>query len=165
MSAKKIVANRNVQVILLERVKNLGNKYQTIEVKPVYAAHVLIPNGVALLATPKNINDLKHKIAKHQAEKAEYVASLEDLVSKINKNEGLAIKRQANEKQVLFDKVDAKDIAHEIKSQYSFDIHEDDIQIPHRFDAIGTYHASILMGDKKFDIPVDIQVQEVHHKG
>jgi large subunit ribosomal protein L9 len=43
-----------MDIILLERNRNLGNLGDTVSVKPGYARNYLLPQGKAVLATPEN---------------------------------------------------------------------------------------------------------------
>jgi large subunit ribosomal protein L9 len=44
-----------VEVILLEKIENLGNIGARVKVKPGYGRNFLLPQGKATLATPENI--------------------------------------------------------------------------------------------------------------
>jgi large subunit ribosomal protein L9 len=44
-----------VEVILLEKIENLGNIGSRVKVKPGYGRNYLLPQGKATLATPENI--------------------------------------------------------------------------------------------------------------
>ena len=48
-----------MKVILIEDVKSLGKKGETVNVSDGYARNALFPKKLALEATPQNINDLK----------------------------------------------------------------------------------------------------------
>jgi large subunit ribosomal protein L9 len=43
-----------MEIILKKDVENLGLEFDTVNVKPGYARNFLLPQGIALLATPKN---------------------------------------------------------------------------------------------------------------
>lgn len=42
-----------MEIILKKDVENLGLEFDTVSVKPGYARNFLIPQGFAVLATPK----------------------------------------------------------------------------------------------------------------
>ena len=58
-----------MKVILLEDVKALGKKGQTVNVSDGYARNMLLPKKLGIEATAKNLNELKNKKA-HEDKKA-----------------------------------------------------------------------------------------------
>lgn len=99
-----------MQIILLERVENLGTIGDEVQVKNGFARNFLIPQGKALLATDANR-------ARFEAEKAEIEARNEKAREEAAKSgEGLDGKtfvliRQAGENGQLFGSVAARDVA------------------------------------------------------
>lgn len=51
-----------MQVILLQRIANLGKLGDTVNVKAGYGRNFLVPQGKALPATASNIENLKHAV-------------------------------------------------------------------------------------------------------
>ena len=49
--------NRTIEVILLQDDKHLGEKYEIIRVKPIFARNVLFPNKIAILADKEAKNN------------------------------------------------------------------------------------------------------------
>ena len=49
-----------MQVILREDVSNLGKSGELVSVKPGYGRNYLIPQGIAVLATERNVKLLDH---------------------------------------------------------------------------------------------------------
>ena len=75
-----------MQIILLEKVVNVGNLGDVVKVKQGFARNYLIPQGKAKRATPENIKLLESKRAELEtaasakltsAQRAELVAGLE----------------------------------------------------------------------------------------
>ena len=52
-----------MQVILLDKVENLGGLGELVEVKPGYARNYLLPGGHAKLATPDNVKEFEERRA------------------------------------------------------------------------------------------------------
>ena len=48
-----------MEVILIDRVENLGEIGDTVKVKPGYARNYLLPKGKALLPTPENVAEIE----------------------------------------------------------------------------------------------------------
>ena len=98
-----------MQVILLEKIKNLGNLGDCVNVKPGYGRNFLIPQKKALFATDKNLAEFElkraelEKLAKKSLTEAQKRA---DLLSAIVLN----IVAQASEEGVLYGSVGVNEL-------------------------------------------------------
>lgn len=90
--------NRLIDVVLLESNKFLGEKYEVVSVKPIYAKNVLLPHGIAVLATAKALNDYKGKIEAADTHRKKRADSFTSLFQKMQEDGGITIERRANEK-------------------------------------------------------------------
>ena len=84
---KRKPENATIEVILLETDKHLGEKYEKVRVKPIFARNVLLPKAKAVLATPMNINNYKQKMESAMKEIAKKATDMKDLFSKIQEND------------------------------------------------------------------------------
>ena len=105
-----------MQVILLKDVRHQGERGDVIDVKPGYARNYLLPQGIALEATPGNLQyfqQLKKKIdAKHlkEREAAEKVAEgINGLV--------LTVKKRVDELGHLYGSVTATEVAEGLEAK------------------------------------------------
>ena len=64
-----------MQVILLEKVLNVGELGETVKVKPGYARNYLIPGGKAVMATEANMAEFEARRAELERQQAEAVAA------------------------------------------------------------------------------------------
>jgi len=64
-----------MQVILLEKVVNLGNLGDVVKVKDGYARNFLIPKGKAKRATPVNLEEFEKRRAELEKAQAEQLAT------------------------------------------------------------------------------------------
>ena len=62
-----------MQVILLEKVQNVGDLGQVVKVKPGFARNFLIPQGKAKRATPENLKLLEERRAELEKAAADKV--------------------------------------------------------------------------------------------
>ena len=69
-----------MEIILKKDVENLGLEFDTVNVKPGYARNFLIPQGFALLATPKNKAQLEATLESRKEEEAKLVAAANGVV-------------------------------------------------------------------------------------
>lgn len=84
-----------MDIILKKNVENLGEKDDLVAVKPGYGRNFLIPQGLAILATPsarkvreENIRQRAHKEAALVEEAQKQVAKLNDALVKIGAKVG-----------------------------------------------------------------------------
>lgn len=99
-----------MEIILLEKVENLGGLGDKVRVKSGYARNFLIPKGKAKYATPANIAEFEAKRAELEQAAAEVLAVAQARAEQL---EGLAIELAAlagNEGK-LFGSVGTQDIA------------------------------------------------------
>ena len=77
-----------MQVILLEKVQNVGDLGEVVKVKPGFARNFLIPQGKAKRATPENLRLLEERRADLEKAAAEKLVQAQERASKL---EGAAI--------------------------------------------------------------------------
>lgn len=99
-----------MQVILLEKVENLGNLGDKVSVRPGYGRNFLIPKGKAVSATEQNIAKFearKAELEQAAAETLEAAKARAEAVSKIS----VIIAKKAGEEGKLFGSVGTVEIA------------------------------------------------------
>ena len=99
-----------MEVILLEKVKNVGGIGDRVRVKSGFARNFLIPQGKATLATSANIEKFEARRAELEAKAA---TELEAARARAKKLEGqvLRLKAQAGSEGKLFGSIGTVDIA------------------------------------------------------
>jgi large subunit ribosomal protein L9 len=99
-----------MEIILIERMANLGNIGDTVKVKDGYARNYLIPQKKALRATKSNVAYFEAKRAEIEARNADLRSEAEKAAKGIDKVEVVLI-RQASDDGRLFGSVAARDVA------------------------------------------------------
>ena len=117
-----------MQIILLEKVINLGNLGDIVNVKEGYARNFLIPKGKARRATPAAKAEFEIKRAELEKVQAEKLAIAEAFGEKL-KDIKATISRKAGLDGRLFGSVTNHDIADAFKAQ-GFDIEKSCIRMP-----------------------------------
>ena len=74
-----------MEIILKKDVENLGLEFDTVSVKPGYARNFLIPQGLAVLATPKNRAELAATLEARKEEEAKLIAAAKSIVEQLKK--------------------------------------------------------------------------------
>lgn len=126
-----------MKVILLEDVKALGKKGQTVNVSDGYARNLLLPKKLGIEATPKNMNDLKLQKAH------------EDKVAKENLDAARAFADELKDKEVIvkikvgdggrtFGSISTKEIAEAAKAQLGYELDKKKMQLPSPIKELGT---------------------------
>jgi len=102
-----------MQVILLERVENLGAIGDVVKVRDGFARNFLLPQKKALRATDDNKKQFEARRAEIEAKNAEARSAAEKASGKID-GESYVLIRQAGEAGQLYGSVSSRDIADEI---------------------------------------------------
>jgi large subunit ribosomal protein L9 len=105
-----------MQIILLEKVTNLGTLGDVVKVKQGYARNYLIPQGKAKRATPSNLKEFETRRVELESKAAD---SLSQAQARAAKLEGyvLQINAKAGVDGRLFGSVTNADIAEALKAQ------------------------------------------------
>lgn len=117
-----------MEIILLQKVDNVGGIGDLVKVKSGYARNFLIPQGKATLATAEN----KAKFELRRAElEAKAAAELAAAQARAKKLEGVTLKiaMQAGEEGKLFGSVGTVDIAEELNKR-GFEVERSEIRLP-----------------------------------
>ncbi len=99
-----------IQVILLERVENLGQMGDVVKVRQGYARNFLLPQKKALRATKDNVSYFESRRAQLEADNLTRKSEAESVSSKMDKARIIVV-RQAGESGQLYGSVSARDIA------------------------------------------------------
>ena len=145
-----------MQVVLIKKLKTLGNPGELKEVKRGYAINFLIPEGFALPANKGFIKEAGIIAKKFNKSNTVDMSKMNDLIHEINGIE-LTIKEKASEKGVLFGSVKASDIVDALAKKISKSIDEDYIVLKEHIKKIGEYDIEVKAGDAKGKIKVVIE--------
>lgn len=126
-----------MKVILLQDVKSLGKKGQTVEVSDGYARNCILPKKLGVEANAKNLNDLKlqkaheEKVAKEQLEEAKSLAQRIEAIS-------VETSIKSGKDGRSFGSVSSKEIAEAFKKQHGIEIDKKKITLDEPIRTIGT---------------------------
>ena len=99
-----------MEVILLERVENLGQMGETVRVRPGYARNYLLPQRKAMRATKENLAYFERQRAHLEAMNLQRRSEAEKVAGKLD-GVSVVIVRQAGEAGQLYGSVTARDVA------------------------------------------------------
>lgn len=133
-----------MKVILIKDVKGSGKSGDVINVADGYARNFLIGKGLAVEATPKNINELNGKKASAQhkldVEKAENLSIKEKLDGK-----AVSIKAKAGQGGKLFGAITAQNVSDAISKEFGVSIEKKKINLSTEIKSFGDFTAEIKL--------------------
>jgi large subunit ribosomal protein L9 len=117
-----------MQVILLEKLANLGDLGEVVKVKQGYARNFLIPHGKAKRATQANIAEFEKRRTELEAAQTASLTSAQERAAKLD---GLLVQitQKAGVDGKLFGSVTNIDIAEALKAQ-GFEVPRSAIRMP-----------------------------------
>ena len=71
-----------MKLILREDVENLGKGGEVVDVKPGYGRNYLLPRGLAVLASSRNVRELEHEKSMAAAKAAKLRASAQAIAAR-----------------------------------------------------------------------------------
>lgn len=137
-----------MQIILMEKVVNLGGLGDVVKVKDGYARNFLIPQGKAKRVTPENLAAFEIRRAELEKAQAEKLAAAQEKATKL---EGLLVQitRKSGVDGRLFGSVSNSDVAEALKVQ-GFDVDKSNIRMPQGLIK--------LVGDTKLEVTLHTEV-------
>jgi len=156
---RRTVKNRNIEVILLQDDKHLGEKYEIVNVRPIFARNVLLPQNIAVLADKANKNKYQQKMQAAVVAREKKAASLEDLFAKMTENGGVKLIRKVNKDNVLYAKVNESDIVEAIKEAYGVEIDAHNLKLKKKLNEAWTFIVPFMYKEMKKELTVVVEAE------
>ena len=99
-----------MELVLLQKVKNLGGLGDKVKVKPGYGRNYLVPQGKAVPATEKNVAEFEKRRAEYEAKANSILAAAETRKAALE-GAAITIKANASPEGKLFGSVGPREIA------------------------------------------------------
>jgi len=115
MAGTTAPSSRNVEVLLVHDVENLGKRGDIVKVKPGYARNYLLPQGKATVATQHNkrmVEKHREKLAALEVSRIKQLQKVAEAVSKYS----ATIEAHATADNHLYGSVVARDISEALKA-------------------------------------------------
>ena len=144
-----------MEIILKEDIQNLGHKNDIVTVKNGYGRNFLIPQGLAILATPsakkvhaENLRQRAHKEEKIKNEALEVAKTLE--------GKSFTVGAKASSTGKIFGSVNTIQIA-EALTKEGFNVERKNISMKEDAKELGSYTATVkLHREVKVDISIEV---------
>ena len=142
-----------MEIILLSDVENVGQAGDIIAVKPGFARNKLIPQGLALRASKRNVALAKEKKETASVKLERENQALDLLAKKLSKVE-ITIEVKVGEEEKMFGSITNKDIHKEL-TEKGFELEKNQISIEEPIKALGIFHANVKISK---DITSDVKL-------
>ena len=145
-----------MEVILLQKVANLGNIGERVKVRSGFGRNFLLPQGKATLATPENIarfearrTELERLAREHLSSAAERAEAMKDFK--------LTIHAKAGTEGKLFGSIGTSDIA-EACTRAGFKVERSEVRLPHGPLRMVGEHTVSLHLHADVDVPLQVTI-------
>ncbi len=118
-----------MEVILLEKIRNLGDLGDQVSVANGYGRNYLVPKGKAVPATKSNIEQFETRRAELQKQAAELLATAEARAEKLNELV-VTITANAGDEGKLFGSIGTKDVADAVTAA-GVEVAKAEVRMPH----------------------------------
>jgi large subunit ribosomal protein L9 len=145
-----------MDIILLQKVANLGNIGDRVKVRSGFGRNFLLPQGKATLATPDNIARFEARRTELERLAREHLSSAEERATAM-KDFKLVISAKAGTEGKLFGSIGTSDIA-EACSKAGFKVQRSEVRLPNGpLRTLGD-HAVTLHLHADIDVPLAVSI-------
>ncbi len=117
-----------MQIILLEKIANLGSLGDQVTVRPGYARNFLFPQGKAVPATKANVEQFEARRAELEAQAADKLSAAQARAEQINETE-LSAAVKAGDEGKLFGSLGNRDVA-DLASAAGVELAKSEVLLP-----------------------------------
>jgi large subunit ribosomal protein L9 len=143
----------HMQILLTRAVPHLGQPGELVKVRPGFARNYLLPQGMAIFATPHNLRIVeKHRQRLRELEEARR-ADLLNLAAQIAQR-SITIEANANAEGHLYGSVNADQIAAALRSDH-FPIDGENVKIEGPLKELGLYAIKLHLGQ---DVTTEVKL-------
>ncbi|MFO8073415.1 MAG: 50S ribosomal protein L9 [Polyangia bacterium] len=132
-----------MKVILKEDVPNLGESGSVVTVKPGYARNYLIPQGLAALATSRNVEMIEHQLREIQRQIDAAKAEASQVRERLGET-SVTLTKPAGENEKLYGSVTTRDIAAALAAE-GIEVDRRRIAIDEPIKSLGVYTVEIRL--------------------
>ena len=143
-----------MEVILLERVANLGNLGDRVKVRSGYGRNFLVPSKKAVPANEANISEFESRRAELEKAAAEVLATAQTRADAIAAVGTITIKANAGDEGKLFGSIGVTDIVDALAAA-GVEVERREVSLPEAIHNIGEYEVSFQLHS---DVAQNIQL-------
>lgn len=145
-----------MDVILIQDVNTLGGKNEVVKVKNGYARNFLIPQKVAVEASPSNLKQLAERLKVHKKKEDAMLAELKSVIAKLTEAP-LKLTAKTGTSGKIFGSITTVMIARAIREQKGYEIDRRKIHIIDEVKELGIHKAKIdFANGNEAEIELDV---------
>lgn len=146
-----------MKIILLEKIANLGDLGESVNVRPGFARNFLFPQGKAIPATAANLAEFEARRAELQAQAEAKLASAQERQAKIEEIE-LSVAVKAGDEGKLFGSLSNRDIA-DLVAAAGVELDRSEVRLPEGpIRTLGSFEVAIQLHP---EVTATLQLQVV----
>ncbi len=135
-----------MQVILIQDVNNLGGANEVVTVKNGYARNFLIPQKVAVEASPSNLKQLEERLKQLKKKEDKMMAEINKVIA-VLKEGPVKIGAKTGTSGKIFGSVTTVQIARAIREQKGYEVDRRKIQVLDEIKELGNFKAKVDFGN------------------
>jgi large subunit ribosomal protein L9 len=139
---------KQMEIILIQDVDNLGGKNEVVRVKNGYARNYLLPRQLAVENSPSNKKQLEERMKQVKKKEDKMLAEINSVIAKLNEAP-LKLGAKTGTSGKIFGSITSLQISRAIREQKGYEIDRKKISLPDEVKEIGTYKATIDFGNGK----------------
>lgn len=144
-----------MDIILLERVENLGQMGDTVSVKPGYARNFLLPQGKALRANDQNKTYFESRRKDIEADNLVKKKEAEGVAEQLE-GKRVILLRQAGDSGQLYGSVSARDVADAL-SEEGVSVNRNQVSLAEPIKALGLHAVRVVL-HPEVDVMIETNV-------
>jgi large subunit ribosomal protein L9 len=148
-----------MDVILLKDRRALGKRGEVVNVKAGFARNFLLPQGLALEATPSNVKVFEHQRSRIEAEATKDLEAAREVAAKLD-GIRVVIHKRASDAETLYGSVTATEIAEALEAK-GIEVDRRRIDLEGGIKTVGEHHVVIhFHADASAEVIVTVQAEE-----
>jgi len=135
-----------MQIILIQDVNNLGGANEVVTVKNGYARNFLIPNKMAVEASPSNLKQLEERLKQIRKKEEKMLAEINKVIAALQQG-AVKIGAKTGTSGKIFGSITTVQIAKAVREQKGYEIDRRRIHLVDEIKELGTYKAKVDFGN------------------
>ncbi|MGG6297500.1 50S ribosomal protein L9 [Leptolyngbya sp. AN02str] len=135
---------KRVQLVLNQDIYKLGRSGDLVEVAPGYARNYLLPQGLAVNATPGILRQVERRREEERKRLAEMKKDADVQKVALEKLPAIQIEKQAGEKDAIFGSVTNREVAEAIQAASGIEVDSRGVDVP-EVRKLGSYSVEVKL--------------------